>query len=82
MNFPLLCGAIMIVGSCTQRPKVPGLSFTIKIERCYGYADKDAGELMNPGNRFRIGFDLLGRVIEKVTGMKYEEYVHGIVLQP
>lgn len=88
-NFPLLCGAIMIIGSCTQRPKanepapaaflpeniktvdrlvgifmnkyaVPGVSFTIarndsiKIERCYGYADKDAGILMNPGNRFRI----------------------------
>jgi D-alanyl-D-alanine carboxypeptidase len=182
---------------------VPGLSFTIarndsiKIERCYGYADKDTRELMNPGNRFRIasisktftataimklveqgklhlqdkvfgiggvlgitygtypykkwveeitvenllehlgggwadvgfhkikdqsndrdpvflhpemdldaliswavddqpltyepgthfqysnfGFDLLGRVIEKVTGMKYEEYVRGVVLQP
>lgn len=36
------------------------LSFTIarkdsiKIERCYGYADKDAEELMNPDNRFRI----------------------------
>jgi len=39
---------------------IPGLSFTIarndsiKIERCYGYADKDTKELMNPGNRFRI----------------------------
>lgn len=39
---------------------VPGLSFTIarndsiKIERCYGYADKDTKELMNTRNRFRI----------------------------
>jgi CubicO group peptidase (beta-lactamase class C family) len=39
---------------------VPGLSFTIarndsvKIERCYGYADKGKKEWMNPGNRFRI----------------------------
>ncbi len=39
---------------------VPGLSFTIarndsiKIDRCYGYADKDTKELMNPANPFRI----------------------------
>jgi D-alanyl-D-alanine carboxypeptidase len=39
---------------------VPGLSFTIarndsiKIERCYGYADKGKQELMTPSNRFRI----------------------------
>src|ERR1700733_7352939 len=43
-----------------NRYKIPGLSFTIarndsiKIDRCYGYADKDTKELMNPGNRFRI----------------------------
>ncbi|GGB01900.1 penicillin-binding protein [Puia dinghuensis] len=39
---------------------IPGLSFTIarndsiKIKRCYGYADKETKELMNPGNCFRI----------------------------
>ena len=39
---------------------IPGLSFTIarkdsiKIERCYGYADKDAEQLMTSRNRFRI----------------------------
>lgn len=192
-----------IVGVFMKKYNIPGLSFTIarndsiKIERCYGYADKDKKELMNPGNRFRIasisktftataimklveqgklrlqdkvfgpggilgtaygtypykrwveditvenllehlsggwadfgfhtlkdqsddrdpvflhsemdldaligwavdnqplrhepgthfqysnfGFDLLGRVIEKVTGMKYEEYVREVVLQP
>src|SRR5580658_4938468 len=49
-----------LVGAFMEKYNVPGLSFTIalhdslKIERCYGYADKDTKELMNPGNRFRI----------------------------
>jgi CubicO group peptidase (beta-lactamase class C family) len=49
-----------LVGVFMQKYNVPGLSFTIarndsiKIERCYGYADKDTKELMHPGNRFRI----------------------------
>ncbi|HUB61975.1 MAG TPA: serine hydrolase domain-containing protein [Puia sp.] len=49
-----------LVGVFMNKYNVPGLSFTIarndsiKIERCYGYADKDAKELMNPGNLFRI----------------------------
>ena len=49
-----------LVGVFMNRYNIPGLSFTIarddsiKIERCYGYADKDTKELMNPGNRFRI----------------------------
>jgi len=43
-----------------KKYNVPGLSFTIakndsiKIERCYGYADKGKHELMTPNNRFRI----------------------------
>jgi len=43
-----------------KKYNVPGLSFTIarddsiKIERCYGYADIDKKELMGPGIRFRI----------------------------
>ncbi|MGC4034917.1 MAG: serine hydrolase domain-containing protein [Chitinophagaceae bacterium] len=49
-----LAGAFMV------KYNVPGLSFTIsqsdsiKIERCYGYADKGNNKLMAPGNRFRI----------------------------
>lgn len=49
-----------LVGIFMQQYRVPGLSFTmarndsIKIERAYGYADKSNGELMTPGNRFRI----------------------------
>ena len=49
-----------LVGIFINKYNVPGLSFTIarndsiKIERCYGYADKDTKELMTPGNRFRI----------------------------
>lgn len=49
-----------LVGSFMQKNNVPGLSFTmakndsIRIERCYGYADKGKDELMSPGNRFRI----------------------------
>jgi D-alanyl-D-alanine carboxypeptidase len=49
-----------IVGVFMKKYNMPGLSFTIaihdsiKIERCYGYADKDTKELMNPGNLFRI----------------------------
>ena len=49
-----------LVGAFMKKYNIPGLSFTIarndsiKIERCYGYADKDKKELMNPGNRFRI----------------------------
>ena len=43
-----------------KKYNVPGLSFTIakndsiKIERCYGYADKDKHVVMTPNNRFRI----------------------------
>lgn len=49
-----------LVGAFMNRYNLPGLSFTIaqndsiKIERCYGYADKDAKVLMSPENRFRI----------------------------
>jgi CubicO group peptidase (beta-lactamase class C family) len=49
-----------VVTAFMKKYNIPGLSLTIaqndsiKIERCYGYADKDAKELMNPGNRFRI----------------------------
>ena len=49
-----------LVGIFMNKYYVPGLSFTIarndsiKIERCYGYADKDTKELVNPGSRFRI----------------------------
>lgn len=49
-----------LVGAFMKQYNVPGLSFTIakddsiKIERCYGYADIGKKELMNPGNRFRI----------------------------
>jgi CubicO group peptidase (beta-lactamase class C family) len=49
-----------LVGSFMEKYKVPGLSFTIaqqdsvKIERCYGYADKNKNQLMNPGSLFRI----------------------------
>jgi CubicO group peptidase (beta-lactamase class C family) len=49
-----------IVGAFMKKYNIPGLSFTvaindsIKIERCYGYADIDTKELMNPGNLFRI----------------------------
>lgn len=38
-----------------------------------------------PGTHFQysnFGFCLLGRVIEKVSGMKYEEFVRKIILQP
>lgn len=38
-----------------------------------------------PGTHFQysnFGFDLLGRVIEKITGMKYDEYVREVILQP
>ncbi|HEY8969092.1 MAG TPA: serine hydrolase domain-containing protein, partial [Puia sp.] len=49
-----------LVGIFMKTYHVPGLSFTIarndsvKIERCYGYADKGKNELMSPRNRFRI----------------------------
>src|SRR5476651_2406353 len=49
-----------VVNDFMAKYKVPGLSFAIaqndsvKIQRCYGYADKDKGQLMSPGNRFRI----------------------------
>ncbi len=49
-----------LVAVFMNKYKIPGLSFTIarndsiKIERCYGYADKDTKELMTPENRFRI----------------------------
>jgi CubicO group peptidase (beta-lactamase class C family) len=49
-----------LVAVFMNKYKIPGLSFTIarndsiKFDRCYGYADKEAKELMNPGNRFRI----------------------------
>jgi D-alanyl-D-alanine carboxypeptidase len=49
-----------LVAAFMNKYNIPGLSFTIakndsiKIERCYGYADKDTEELMNPDNRFRI----------------------------
>ncbi|MGC4035710.1 MAG: serine hydrolase domain-containing protein [Chitinophagaceae bacterium] len=49
-----------LVGIFMKKYDVPGLSFTIakndsvKIERCYGYADKSTHELMMPDNRFRI----------------------------
>jgi N-acyl-D-amino-acid deacylase len=39
----------------------------------------------NPGDRFaysNFGYATLGRVIERVTGMPYEEYVRAFVLQP
>jgi CubicO group peptidase (beta-lactamase class C family) len=49
-----------LVGAFMKKYHVPGLSFTIarfdsiKIERCYGYADKEKRQLMQPDNRFRI----------------------------
>jgi CubicO group peptidase (beta-lactamase class C family) len=49
-----------LVGIFMKKYDVPGLSFTIarddslKIERCYGYADRKTKELMTPANRFRI----------------------------
>jgi D-alanyl-D-alanine carboxypeptidase len=49
-----------LVAAFMNKYNIPGLSFTIakddsiKIGRCYGYADKEKKELMNPGNRFRI----------------------------
>ena len=49
-----------VVGVFMQKYHVPGLSFTmaqhdsIKLERCYGFADKDKNQLMTPENRFRI----------------------------
>ena len=39
----------------------------------------------DPGERFaysNFGFAILGRVIERVTGMRYEDYVRARVLQP
>ncbi|HEY0025331.1 MAG TPA: serine hydrolase domain-containing protein [Longimicrobium sp.] len=39
----------------------------------------------NPGERFaysNFGYIILGRVIERVSGMRYEEYVRARVLQP
>ena len=39
----------------------------------------------NPGERFaysNFGFAILGLVLERVTGMRYEEYVRSRVLQP
>lgn len=49
-----------LVGVYMQQYHIPGLSFTIakddsiKIERCYGYADRDTKELMTTSSRFRI----------------------------
>lgn len=49
-----------LVGLFMKKYDVPGLSLTIakndsvKLERCYGYADKGKNQLMTPGNRFRI----------------------------
>jgi D-alanyl-D-alanine carboxypeptidase len=49
-----------LVRAFMEKYKVPGLSFTIanrdslKIERCYGYADKNYNHLMTPESRFRI----------------------------
>lgn len=49
-----------LAGVFMNKYNVPGLSFTIarndslKIERCYGYADKGKHELMTLNNRFRI----------------------------
>lgn len=56
---------------------IPGLSFTIarddsiKIKRCYGYADKDTKELMNPDNRFRVAS--IGKTFTATAIMKLVE---------
>jgi N-acyl-D-amino-acid deacylase len=39
----------------------------------------------NPGEKFvysNFGYDILGRVIERVSGMPYEAFVRTRVLQP
>lgn len=48
-------------------------------------AVKDKPLQFDPGNRFAYsnsGYMLLGRVIEKLSGMKYEDYLAANILQP
>jgi CubicO group peptidase (beta-lactamase class C family) len=66
-----------LVGAFMNKYDIPGLSFTIaqndsiKIERCYGYADKDKKELMNPDNRFRAAS--IGKTFTATAIMKLVE---------
>ncbi len=83
-GLPSLCSAEAILSRLVERPSplVPLETF----EDLYTFINNAEDEVVTtPGERFfyfNAGYTLLGKVIEKVSGMVYEEYIEKLILRP